>query len=239
MPEPDNGGMHRVLIVEDDQLTALALMRALKDDNLNILAVAEGPSALSEIRTNPYALVFLEVGIADGTGITILREISRFSPSTCVVVMSAGIPDGEAQDTIMEHDHFFLPKPFEVLQVRTMTRKILSRFTRAQQELTSVEEMDRKKRGYVRQSRSGQVIIRSHPERSYPGIPQHFTGQIVDVSTEGMGVRTDLPLPPGQVFCFDDEDRSNNGVVRWSMVFGNRFRAGIQFVKGPGSKFEV
>ena len=41
------------MIVDDDQLTAMALMRALKADDLNILAVAKGPHALTEIRVNP------------------------------------------------------------------------------------------------------------------------------------------------------------------------------------------
>lgn len=230
MPGPDNGGIHRVLIVDDDQLTALALMRALKDDHLNLLAVAEGPSALSEIRANPYSLVFLEVGIADGTGMAVLREISRFSPFTCIVVMSAGIPNGEAESTIIEHDHFFLPKPFEILQVRTMTRRILAEASEAKQKFVSGEDAERKRRSSARQPRSGQVSILSDPEGSYPGIPPHLAGQIVDVSIDGMGVRTNLPLLPGQTFRFDDDDGTNEGVVRWSMVFENRFRAGIQFV---------
>ena len=230
MPEPDNGGMHRILIVDDDQLTALALMRALKADHLNILAVAEGPRALTEIRINPYSLVFLEIGIADGTGMVVLQEISRSSPATCIVVMSAGIPNGETENTIIECDPFFLPKPFEVLQVKTMTRRILADASEARKEFASGEDARRENRRSARQPRSGQVIFLPDPERSYPGIPSRFPAQIVDASTGGMGVRTDLPLPPGQTFRFDDDDENNEGIVRWSMVFENRFRAGIQFI---------
>ncbi len=230
MQGPDNSGSHRVLIVDDDQLTALALMRALKADDLNILAVAEGPRALSEIRTKVYSLVFLEICIADGTGMTVLQEISRSSPSTCLVVMSAGIPNGETENTIIGYGHFFLPKPFEVLQVRTMVRKILSKTPPALQDSEYMEEGRRERRQGARRPQSGQVICQSDPEKSYPGIPSRFTTEFLDVSPGGIGIRTDLPLPPGQTFRFKDDAGANEGIVRWSMVFENRFRAGIQFV---------
>ena len=166
MHESDSCGSHRVLIVDDDQLTALALIRALKTDDLNILAVAEGSSALTEIRTKSYSLVFLEIGIADGTGMTVLHEISRFSPSTSIVVMSAGIPNGETENAIIGYDHFFLPKPFEVLQVRTMTKKILAEASEKRADNIHLEIERKQKRSSERQPRSGQTG--NTPEHHHP-----------------------------------------------------------------------
>lgn len=230
MLESDSSGNHCVLIVDDDQLTALALMRALKDDHLNIVAVAEGSRAISEIQSKPYALVFLEIGIGDGTGMTVLHEISRSFPFVCIVVMSAGIPNGEAENAIIGYDHYFLPKPFEVLQVRTMTRKILSEASKTRADNFHLEIERKQKRSSERQPRSGQIIFVPDPDGSHPGIPSRFAANIVDVSHGGMGVRTDLPLPPGQIFSFADDTGTNEGIVRWSMVFEDRFRAGIQFI---------
>ena len=230
MPDLHKHGRHRILIVDDDQLTAMALMRALKADGLNILAVAQGPQALNEIQATLYSLVFLEIGIADGTGKAVLKEIARFSPSTCIVVMSAGITNGDIKDTIIESDHYFLPKPFEVLQVRAMTNRILSGVSRRLEDFISGDEPLRKKRSSVRHSLPGEVTIFPDSESSYPGSPSQYIAQIVDLSLGGMGVRTDLPLSPGQKLHFDNKEGTNNGIVRWSMVFENRFRAGIQFV---------
>lgn len=230
MLETDSCGSHCVLIVDDDRLTALALIRALKADDLNILAVAESSSALSEIRAKSYSLVFLEIGIADGTGMTILHEISRFSPSTNIVVMSAGILNGEEENAIIGYGHFFLPKPFELLQVRTMTRRILSETSNVRAEAVHRETEGKQKRRSERQHRSGQVIFVPDPDKSYSGIPSRFAAEIVDISPEGMGIRTDLPLPPGQTLSFTDDTGTMEGVVRWSMVYENRFRSGLQFV---------
>lgn len=229
MYETDGSDRHRVMIIDDDQLTATALMRALRADNLNILAVAVGSQALTEIRVNPYSLVFLEINIADGSGKTVLKEIGRTSPSTCIVVMSAGITNREIENTIIEGEYFFLPKPFEVLQVRTMTNRILKEASR-REDYSSGDGAVRKKRSSVRHPLPGEVTIFSDPEDSFTGTPSQFAAQIVDLSLGGMGVQTDTPLPPGQILSLDNDGGANRGIVRWSMVFENRFRAGIQFV---------
>lgn len=230
MSQPDSNDSHRVMIVDDDRLTALALMRALKADDLKILAVAKGSHALTEIRINPYSLVFLEIGIADGTGKVVLEEISRSSPSTCIVVMSAGITNGDTENTIIDNDHYFLPKPFEILQVRTLTNRILGESSRIREDFVSANERGRNKRNSTRHLLSGEMTIFSDPESSFPGTLPQFVAQIVDLSLGGVGVQTDLPLPPGQIFHLDNDESSNRrGIVRWSMVCENRFRAGIQF----------
>lgn len=230
MPKSDSSPGYRVMIVDDDQLTVLALMRALRSHKLNILAVARGDHAVTEIRNHVYSLVFLEVGIADGTGRVALEEISRLSPSTCVVVMSAGITNGEIESTIMESDYYFLPKPFEVLQVRTMTNRILGEISRKGKHPGPGALEESKKRFSARHAVPGSVTIFADPERSYTGIPSSLDALIVDLSPGGMGVQTDLPLPPGHVFHLDRKGGGNRGVVRWSMVFENRFRAGLQFI---------
>lgn len=120
-------GTKRILIVDDDPLTAQALVMALRVDNPDILVVGDGMRAISETRAAPYALVFLEIQISDGTGMDVLREIRRASPSTCIVVMSVDIPNDEMKETIEKYAQLFLPKPFEILQVRKLAAQAVAR----------------------------------------------------------------------------------------------------------------
>ena len=120
-----NGTSH-ILIVDDDQLTALALMSALKAEDRNILAVPGGLRALTEIGSRRYNLIFLEIGLIDQSGRALLEEVNRLSPSTSVVVMSADTLDQDMENTIINNDYFFLPKPFEVLQVKSLVKRILA-----------------------------------------------------------------------------------------------------------------
>lgn len=120
-------GMEPILIVDDDPLAAQALVRALRGDNYDILIVDGGVRALAEIQATPYALVFLEIQISDGTGMNVLREIRRASPSTCIVVMSVDIPSDGVKEAIEKYAQLFLPKPFEMLQVRKLATQALMR----------------------------------------------------------------------------------------------------------------
>lgn len=120
-------GTKRILIVDDDPLTAQALVRALRQDDYDILVIGDGMRALSEIQANPYSLVFLEIQISDGTGMEVLREIRRESPSTCIVVMSVDIPNDEVKEAIERFAQLFLPKPFEMLQVRKLATQALAK----------------------------------------------------------------------------------------------------------------
>ncbi|GBE14051.1 sensor protein TorS [bacterium BMS3Abin14] len=120
-------GTKRILIVDDDPLTAQALVRSLRQDGHDILVIGNGMRALYEIQANPYALVFLEIQISDKSGMYVLREIRRTSPSTCVVVMSVDIPNDEVKEAIERFAQLFLPKPFEMLQVRKLATQALAK----------------------------------------------------------------------------------------------------------------
>lgn len=219
-----------ILIVDEDQLTSLALMKALEAKDRNILAVTRGPHALEEMRSRHYDLVFLEIGLFDKSGKTILEEISRLAPCTCVVVMSAGIPDGELESTIIDHDHFFLPKPFEILQVKTMLRNILAEKRERESGLKQLDESGKDRRRWPRSEHSGRVVCIPDHDSAHADVPENFSAEVADVSRGGVGIRTHHPVPPGQRICFRGETAVWEGIVRWSLVFGNRFRAGVEFV---------
>jgi DNA-binding response OmpR family regulator len=219
-----------ILIVDDDHLTSLALMKALEAMDRNILAVTGGPHALEEMRSRYYDLVFLEIGLLDQSGMIVLEEISRSAPHTCVVVMSAGIPDGEMENAIIDHDNFFLPKPFEILQVKTMVRKILAEKDHSIYGAPRMNESGRERRRWPRSIHSSSVVCTPDQSESSGDLPHNFNAVVKDVSHGGVGIRTDHPVPPGRRIRFRGESAVWEGVVRWSLVFGNRFRAGVEFV---------
>jgi two-component system chemotaxis response regulator CheY len=223
-------GMRHILIIDDDQLTALALMRTLKAEDRNILAVAKGPQALSELRARHYDLVFLEISTFDRSGMVVLEEIRQSASSTCVVVMSADILDEEMEKTVIDHNHFFLPKPFEVLQVRTLASKILAIEREPEPGANRIDKGGEERRQWPRSRHSGQVVCAPDQEECGSIFPENFKAEVTDVSRGGVGLRTDHPVPPGQRISFCGETAVWEGIVRWSFVFGNRFRAGVEFV---------
>ncbi len=58
-------------------------------------------------------------------------------------------------------------------------------------------------------------------------------GEIVDVSTPGLGIVTDFPLEPGHVLEWDDihqRGKLHIALVKWSQKKGDAFRAGLMFI---------
>ena len=197
-------------------------------DNLEILAVSAGSQALSEIRARPCAIIFLEADLTDGSGIVVLKEISRFSPSTCVIVMAGNIPSNELEDVIVTYNHYYLPKPFEILQIKSLTKRILAQKAESGWVPEQKREGGSDRRKWARKPHNDNVQCCPDPETAHPDMPESFPAEVLDVCPGGVGIRTGHPLPPGQRVHFRGETALWEGIVRWSLVFGDQFRAGVQ-----------
>lgn len=57
-----------------------------------------------------------------------------------------------------------------------------------------------------------------------------LSGDIIDISDGGLGIRTDYPLESGHVLAFHKEIARETGVVQWRARIDESFRVGIRFV---------
>ncbi len=59
------------------------------------------------------------------------------------------------------------------------------------------------------------------------------TGEIIDASATGIGLRTSFPLQPGHVLEWDDKHQRGKlhiALVQWSQEEGACYRAGLKFI---------
>lgn len=114
--------MKRILIVDDQQLLLLGLKMALQNETTEVTITKTGKEALTEIASSFYDLCFLDIYLPDISGVELLPRFKELSPSTQVIVMSAGIIT-EGMREIIEKDAFmFIPKPFDLLQVKMLAK---------------------------------------------------------------------------------------------------------------------
>jgi hypothetical protein len=64
-----------------------------------------------------------------------------------------------------------------------------------------------------------------------------LSGDVVDISSGGIGLMTDYPLEPGHLISFDsqlDEVVHKTGIVKWTTATAGNYlhRAGVEFVRG-------
>lgn len=117
--------MKRILVVDDEQLLLQGLEKALRTDATEVATAETGGQALQEVTSSPCDLCFLDVFLPDMNGTEVLKRIAAISPQTKVVVMTAGIVTDSMKELIEKNAYLFIPKPFDLLQVRMLARRAI------------------------------------------------------------------------------------------------------------------
>ncbi len=70
-------GMHRVLIVEDDEVLRDSISRLLKSNDTEIIAVGTTAECLERLKTQTFDCMVLDLTLPDGTGYSLLETLSQ------------------------------------------------------------------------------------------------------------------------------------------------------------------
>jgi two-component system sensor histidine kinase/response regulator len=92
-----------VLVVDDDRVDRLTLIRALQQTDFEVtVGEADGVIAAIDLLTaEPFDCVLLDYNLPDGDGLTFLRGL-RGAGISATVVMITGQPDGNVAAELME-----------------------------------------------------------------------------------------------------------------------------------------
>jgi len=212
--------MNKILIVDDEGLIRNVLSQALSNDNTEVKTAATGSDALHSIHSNAYNLCFLDMQLPDMNGLEVMKKIKTISPETKVVIMTANHVTEEMKREIQKSAYGFVSKPFGLSQIKTISEQLV--FVDR-----NIKECRKTKRILSMETISYYVSVFENSELKI----LQLTGNIVDKSDRGIGIRTDYFLTPSYMIRFADETKFKAGVVRWSMTLGNNMHyAGIEFI---------
>jgi two-component system nitrogen regulation response regulator GlnG len=107
----------RVLIVDDDDGIRWLLSRIVREEGFD---VAEAATLHDGINHPPVDLVFLDVFLPDGNGMEALANQSFASP---VIMLTAETTFDHAAEAYQSGAFEYLPKPFDVNEVRQLLRR--------------------------------------------------------------------------------------------------------------------
>lgn len=121
--------MH-LLIVEDDPVLARGLDAAVRRWGHTAEAVGDAPSAIAALRTFPFDLVLLDLGLARGDGLDVLAALRRDGRAVPTIVLTARdtLPDRVRGLDAGADD--YLVKPFELDELAARIRAVQRRATR-------------------------------------------------------------------------------------------------------------
>ena len=114
-----------VLIVEDTLSLAAIYREYLKDEPVDIRALAAGKDAMTSIAASPPDLVLLDLKLPDMQGEEILRWIVKEGFPTSVIIITAHGSVDIAVDMIRQGAVDFLEKPFDANRLCTTVRNTL------------------------------------------------------------------------------------------------------------------
>ena len=116
--------MTNILLVDDENLILYSLSTTLKHDGSEVMSVTNGKDALSEICRLPYDICFLDVNLPDANGFDLMRTVQQISPATRIIIMTAVDLDDEQMRYLHNNACHFLPKPFDLENVRSLVDNI-------------------------------------------------------------------------------------------------------------------
>ncbi len=126
----------KILLVEDDAVLSDLVSRNLRARQHDVHIAMDGQSALAQLRTSPFDLVFLDINLPDQTGWEVLRTAQREGylqtqvidgdrPTLPVVVLSA--VRVSPRHLAEFHPLAYLPKPFPMDALLRLAAEAASR----------------------------------------------------------------------------------------------------------------
>src|SRR3990172_5607269 len=121
--------MKRILVVEDEQHLAFGIKYNLEAEGYDVTTVEDGPSALRLFEDNPHGvdLVILDLMLPGMSGYAVCEALREKGNDVPVLMLSARTL---VEDRVRGYDvgaDQYLQKPFELEELLSMTRNLLSR----------------------------------------------------------------------------------------------------------------
>lgn len=117
----------RVLIVEDEKPLAKEIIFYLKKNEMVCDWAANFSAASENLAVNPYDFILLDLGLPDGNGMELLKEIQHGQKNALVIILTARSEVDDKVEALQKGADDYLPKPFSLLELKARMQAILRR----------------------------------------------------------------------------------------------------------------
>ena len=121
---------HRILVVEDDPLTATMLETNFKFEGYDVTLVSNGRVAIDLLASGSYDLILLDYMLPEVDGQTILRELRKSDAYTPVMMLTARAETPLKVSAFAAGADDYLSKPFHVDELLARAKALIRRASR-------------------------------------------------------------------------------------------------------------
>ena len=117
----------RILLVDDDPLITLLLTDMLSLDGYDVDTAPNGVAALNKVQRRRYDLILSDLHMPELDGIGLYRELGRRQahPQHKIIFLTGTTGASEAHRLVKETGVPLLRKPFNLVELLSLVRKIL------------------------------------------------------------------------------------------------------------------
>jgi two-component system, OmpR family, response regulator len=117
----------RLLLVEDDDLVADAILRGLTAASYDVYRVSSAEAALAAIANEEFALAVIDVGLPGADGLTLVRRLRSAGKSLPTLILTARCTLTDKVKALDLGADDFLGKPFEAAELAARCRALMRR----------------------------------------------------------------------------------------------------------------
>jgi two-component system response regulator AtoC/two-component system nitrogen regulation response regulator NtrX len=169
--------MHSVLIIDDDRTARYGMRRAL-EESYKVFEAQSAEEARRIVATENPDLLLLDIEMPEENGLDFLRALKEGGDGRPVVMITAYGSEKIAVEAMKSGAYDYLPKPFEVDELRMVVEKALEHA-----DLT--EENQRLKRQLIAEGQFGSMIGASKPMRELFELAERVAQADVTVLIQG------------------------------------------------------
>ena len=116
-----------ILLVEDEMELAVSTIRFLKENNFNCTHKSTIKLALKEIKNNFFHAALLDLGLPDGDGLSLIKEIKNKNQETGVIIVSAKDMLNKKVEALELGADDYLTKPFFFPELNARIKSLVRR----------------------------------------------------------------------------------------------------------------
>ncbi|HSQ90728.1 MAG TPA: PAS domain-containing protein [Nitrospiraceae bacterium] len=116
---------YSVLLVEDNQDLVIGLQDLLRHDGYAVTVAGTVAGAIELVRAHRFNAIILDLGLPDGDGLDVLKEVRRLDPSLPVVIVTAHISRDRTVGSLTEGAYAYLTKPYDRDELRHTLRRAI------------------------------------------------------------------------------------------------------------------
>lgn len=117
----------KILIVEDEPQMLENMQQSLEKEHYNVEAVSDFKTASNKIGVYNYDCILLDIGLPDGNGLELLKQLKKLNKDGGVIIVSA---KDSLDDRLIGLDlgaDDYLPKPFHIAELHARVKAVLRR----------------------------------------------------------------------------------------------------------------